>query len=272
MPKKLNLKTLQLMPPNPEVSLDTAIDRLYEDSQFGTRTLHALKTLNCKNTRDILTLDPANLHCIPHIGAQTVAEVMAFMLRYRSLLDAYNAAHELSTFDSAKNIISAGLMRLSDDLLALSKDLPSAIRVMIDFRPNEEPRVAFDEVADSEACCSSFNDDEESEEAPRRKKRKVLEIITPEGEVWSEKFAYLTFMRFIEEVGIEKVAAMNIEAKPDIPLVSKLKYDPASSKASKGGWFIFTGIANTEKARIVKTIAEHLNLAYTARTYTEIIE
>lgn len=284
MPRKVSLKALQIMPPNEAVRLETPITWLFQDGQFGTRTFRALKTLNCKNTYDILTLDPALVHSIPSIGARTVAEVMAFMLRYRSLLDAQNISmrnSELTPFDVAKKIVNAGLRSHHNDFLAMSKDLPSSVRVIIDFKPNEEPCFGFEPVKD-DALTSSFTSmasseditgDEEIEDAPLvKKKRKVLEIVSPDGEVWSEEFAYLTFMKFIEKVGIEKVATLSIEAKPGIPLVSKQKHDHTSSKASISGWYIFTGIANTIKAQIVKKISQQLNLEYVAHNYTKLLD
>lgn len=287
MSKKISLKSLQIMPPNEAVRLETPIAWLFQDGQFGTRAFHALETLNCKNTYDILSLDPAVVHSIPSIGARTVAEVMAFMLRYRSLLDANNIAvnnPELSPFDIAKKIINAGLKAHSNDLLALSKDLPTHIRVIIDFRPNKEPIFAFDTADDStlesaifESALPDISDDivdnDELEVVPPvKKKRKVLEIVSPDGEVWSEEFAYLTFMKFIENVGIDKVAALNIEAKPGIPLVSKQKFDRTSSKSSSNGWYIFTGVANTIKAQLVKKISQQLNLDYVAHNYTKVLD
>lgn len=284
MPKKVSLKALQIMPPNEAVRLETPIAWLFQDGQFGTRTFRALETLNCKNTYDILSLDPALVHSIPSIGARTVAEVMAFMLRYRSLLDANNITlknPELNPFDVAKKIVNAGLSSHHNDFLAMSKDLPSPVRVIIDFKPNKEPQIGFEAVKD-DALTSSFSSmtssddisgEEELEDAPlAKKKRKVLEIVSPDGEIWSEEFAYLTFMKFIENVGIEKVAALNIEAKPGIPLVSKQKHDRTSSKASSNGWYIFTGIANTIKAQIVKKISQQLNLEYVAHNYTKVLD
>lgn len=284
MPKKISLKALQIMPPNEAIRLETPIAWLFQDGQFGTRTYRALETLNCKNTYDILSLDPALVHSIPSIGARTVAEVMAFMLRYRSLLDATNISlknPELTPFDVAKKIVNAGLRSHHNDFLAMSKDLPSSVRVIIDFKPNEEPHFGFEPVKDDAltlplttlVSTDNVTDNEEFEDAPIvKKKRKVLEIVSPDGEVWSEEFAYLTFMKFIEKVGIEKVAALNIEAKPGIPLVSKQKHDNTSSKASTNGWYIFTGIANTIKAQIVKKISQQLNLEYVAHNYTKILD
>lgn len=285
MPKKISLKTFQIMPPNEAIRLETPIAWLFQDGQFGTRAFRALETLNCKNTYDVLSLDPALIHSVPNIGARTVAEVMAFMFRYRNLLDAHNISlknPEFSPFDVAKKIVNSGLKSHSNDFLAMSKDLPSPIRVIIDFRPNEEPQVRFEHVDDaaltspvSQSDASSdgvTNDDEIEPITPAVKKRKVLEIVSPDGEVWFEEFAYLTFMKFIENVGIEKVAALNIEAKPGIPLVSKQKFDRTSSKAASNGWYIFTGIANTIKAQYVKKISQLLNLDYVARNYTKVID
>lgn len=287
MSKKISLKTLQIMPPNEAIRLETPIAWLFQDGQFGTRTFRALKTLNCKNAYDILSLDPAIVHSIPSIGTRTVSEVMAFMLRYRSLLDANYIAFNnpgLSPFDIAKKIINAGLMSHSNDLSALSKDLPSPIRVIIDFSPNKEPNIAFDAIEDaalesviSESTLPDTSDDIVDNDGfedvpPVKKKRKVLEIVSPDGEVWSEEFAYLTFIKFIENVGIEKVAALNIEAKTGVPLVSKQKFDRTSSKASSNGWYIFTGIANRIKAQLVNKISQQLNLKYVSHNYTKILD
>lgn len=99
----------------------------------------------------------------------------------------------------------------------------------------------------------------------KTKLKNVLEITSPSGEVWCELFAYQTFIRFIEDVGVHKIDKLKIEVKPGVPLISQQPIADAGSKISDCRLYVSTGIANVEKVEIVHTICTLLNLDYSAQ-------
>lgn len=99
------------------------------------------------------------------------------------------------------------------------------------------------------------------------KGRKILEIFTPDGTSWIDKYAYITFVKFIETIGVEKVLSLGINAKENIPLISKDILHRSSSKPTSNGYYVYTGIANEIKVEIVNKIANHFGLEYKAISY-----
>lgn len=100
-----------------------------------------------------------------------------------------------------------------------------------------------------------------------QKGRKILEITDAQGEVWIDEYAYITFVKFIEYVGAERILPLNLEAKPGFPLITKEILEKSSSKPTKDGWYVYTGMGNNVKADLVNHISEHFNLGFSAVSY-----
>lgn len=108
----------------------------------------------------------------------------------------------------------------------------------------------------------------EEESSQKNFGKKILEIITDKGESWIEKYAYITFIKFLEYVGIDQVLTLNLMAKDDLPLLTKERIHKASCKPTKNGYYVVTNILNEDKAAIVNLISQHYNLGFKALSYT----
>lgn len=98
--------------------------------------------------------------------------------------------------------------------------------------------------------------------------KNVFKIITPNGEVWCEKFAYNTLIRFIEEVGIQKVEALNLKPKSGIPLITPCPINGERYKETRSGLFVLTSLSNVNKIDVVKKVCTAFDLNYSVYIVT----
>lgn len=85
-----------------------------------------------------------------------------------------------------------------------------------------------------------------------------LLIRLPNGEVISERYAADTLVKFIDRVGLEDVADLDIKLNSE-PLVSKVKSKKYDDRFLQG-FFIKTHSNTSKKAEIIRTIAKKLGL------------
>lgn len=94
--------------------------------------------------------------------------------------------------------------------------------------------------------------------------RKTLFITTPDGEEWAEKFAYQTVIKFIETVGEEIVAELDLRNAAGEPLVSQERISE-HYKPTQNGWYVYSRTTMSTKAKQVRKISKLLGLNYTAK-------
>lgn len=97
------------------------------------------------------------------------------------------------------------------------------------------------------------------------KYKKVLQICTPDGEVWENRYSYLTFLHFIEAVGENNVEKLNLTTSYGL-LITKANKDTSANyrQLTAKGWFVTTSIATAEKVHLVNEISRLLKLDYVA--------
>lgn len=97
------------------------------------------------------------------------------------------------------------------------------------------------------------------------KYKKVLQICTPDGEVWENRYSYLTFLKFIETVGETNVEKLNLTTSYGM-LITKADKDSSTNyrQLTSKGWLVTTSIATAEKVRLVNEISSLLKLEYVA--------
>lgn len=133
------------------------------------------------------------------------------------------------------------------------------VRIIIDVLPKEEMiRVGN---------CDIKEDNSTNIQIPtiRPKYKKILQICTPEGELWEDRYSYRTFLHFIETVGEEIIANLNITTSYGM-LLSKEKQvnSQVAYQETSNGWQVMTSIATAEKVKVVNEISELLGLDYLA--------
>ena len=134
------------------------------------------------------------------------------------------------------------------------------VRIIVDVMPEEEMiRVGNCEIKDDNSTFTLIP-------TIRPKYKKILQICTPEGELWEDRYSYRTFLHFIETIGEEVVANLNLTTSSGI-LMSKDQpiNSQISRQTTKNGWQVMTSIATAEKVNLVNEISEKLGLDYLAR-------
>ena len=134
------------------------------------------------------------------------------------------------------------------------------VRIIVDVLPEEEMiRVGNCEIKEDNSTHTLIP-------TTRPKHKKILQICTPEGELWEDRYSYRTFLHFIESVGEEKVANLNLTTSYGI-LISKEQQvnSLVSRQETNHGWYVMTSIATAEKVKLVNEISERLGLDYIAR-------
>ena len=134
------------------------------------------------------------------------------------------------------------------------------VRIIIDILPEEEMiRVGNCEVKEDN-CTNTL--------IPIicPKYKKILQICTPDGELWEDRYSYRTFLHFIETVGEEEIANLDLTTSCGL-LISKDKlfYSQATQQETSNGWLVMTSIPTAEKVKLVNEISEILGLDYMAR-------
>ena len=96
--------------------------------------------------------------------------------------------------------------------------------------------------------------------------KKVLQICTPDGKVWENEYSYQTFLQFIETVGEENVASLNLTTSYGTLITKdKIENSQVSQKETSDGWLVMTSIATAEKAKLINEISDLLELGYSAK-------
>lgn len=143
----------------------------------------------------------------------------------------------------------------------ISAKLSEPVRVIIDFDPEEEIQIGFTEIPEDDELTAPISVDS----LPKSKVAKKLRVITPDGEEWTAKYGYEVLVRFINTVGPDKVAELNIEARPNIPLVSKNPdFELESWRELDNGWYAYTHTSTRKKLRQILKISKAYNLGYKA--------
>ena len=133
------------------------------------------------------------------------------------------------------------------------------VRIIVDVLPEEEMiRVGNCEIKEDNSTRTLIP-------TTRPKYKKILQICTPEGELWEDRYSYRTFLRFIEAIGEEKVANLNLTTSNGILIAKEPQVNSqASSQETNNGWHVMTSIATAEKVKLVNEISERLELDYIA--------
>lgn len=139
------------------------------------------------------------------------------------------------------------------------KNFKHPVRISIDILPEEGLiRVGAGTVYDDHVTTTLLPMDQP-------KYKKVLQIITPDGDVWENLCSYFTFLRFIEAAGVAEVAELNLKTSMG-PLMIRIEDDlPKTNRQhSLNGWLVLTSLPNAEKVQLVNRISRKLNLEYVA--------
>ena len=134
------------------------------------------------------------------------------------------------------------------------------VRIIVDVLPEEEMiRVGSCEIKEDKCTHTLIP-------TTKPKYKKILQICTPEGELWEDRYSYRTFLRFIEAIGEEEVANLNLTTSYGI-LISKEQQvnSQVSRQETNNGWHVMTSVATAEKVKLVNEISERLKLDYIAK-------
>ena len=147
---------------------------------------------------------------------------------------------------------------------ALKQDLARIkhpVRIVLDVLPEEGLlRVGSSEVQDDHSTETLIP-------MSQPKYKKVLQICTPDGELWEDRYSYRTFLRFIETVGEEQVAGLNLTTSYGRLILKDEPNDSHQSRETTAqGWQVMTSIATAEKVSLVNEISDLLQLDYQAAT------
>ncbi len=85
---------------------------------------------------------------------------------------------------------------------------------------------------------------------------KFIAVITQDGRLILEEKPYLTIIKLIEYIGIETVAALDLKAKDEMPLVSKIRFTLRDYQPCADGWFVYTTMNMKDKLKMIERIGE----------------
>lgn len=85
---------------------------------------------------------------------------------------------------------------------------------------------------------------------------KFIAVITQDGRLILEDKPYLTLIKLIEYVGIETVAALDLKAKDEMPLISKTRFTLRDYQPCADGWFVYTTMNKKDKLKMIEQIGE----------------
>lgn len=95
---------------------------------------------------------------------------------------------------------------------------------------------------------------------------KFIAVITRDGRLILEEKPYLTLIKLIEYVGIETVAALELKAKDELPLVSKTRFTLRDYQPCADGWFVYTTMNMKDKLKMIERIGELTGQKYICAT------
>lgn len=86
-----------------------------------------------------------------------------------------------------------------------------------------------------------------------------LMVRFPNGKTINKRYAYETFIRTIEEIGIDKVKSLGIILN-HTDLITKKKSPDYNQHKVKGGYLIFTHTSTDKKKKVLEEISNRLNI------------
>lgn len=101
---------------------------------------------------------------------------------------------------------------------------------------------------------------------------KFLAVVTEKGRLLLESRPYLTLIKVIEFVGVDKVANLGLKACEELPLISQTRitardYQPIGTT----GWLVYTSFNLKGKVAIIEKIGELTGHKFTCATKRVII-
>ena len=135
------------------------------------------------------------------------------------------------------------------------------LRIVIDVLPDEKMiRVGTAETKNDYSTDSLIP-------ISKPKFKKILQICTPDGELWEDRYSYRTLLRFVENIGeaeIEKLKLNTIYGTFITQDEEKINAQVTRQKTCNG-WKVITSISTADKVKMVNDISKLLNLDYIAR-------
>lgn len=95
---------------------------------------------------------------------------------------------------------------------------------------------------------------------------KFIAVITQDGRLILEERPYLTLIKLIEYVGVETVAALDLKAKDEVPLISKTRFTLRDYQPCADGWFVYTTMNMKDKLKIIEKIGEQTGQKFICAT------
>jgi hypothetical protein len=151
------------------------------------------------------------------------------------------------------------------DLNSLAERLQESVRVVIDLDPFEGPKIGVTEL--------EF--DELTAKFPEQKSqptRRVLVVTTPDRSTRTFTSAVDGLIWFVNEVGIEPIAKLNLIFRQNKPLLSRQEPDDGFYYPLTDGWYLHTDGAKFATSKLINRISKLLNLGFSAKREKVVIE
>jgi len=159
--------------------------------------------------------------------------------------------------------------RLSESIEPIITKIERPIVLVVDYIPDEElsvrltrKRVITDEHDTKQYSLvpklAERKTDRKVKSSPKSQKTR-LAVTYPGGKRIEHRYAYETFLEVIENVGPEKVAALNL-SWVGLSLVSRTKDDYYNQHEIKDGWLVVTHSSTNQKKKQLEEISKALNL------------
>ena len=99
--------------------------------------------------------------------------------------------------------------------------------------------------------------------------QKFLAIVTREGRLILDRKPYFSFIHFIEYVGLNEVASLDLKVGGGMPLVSKTRINLRDYNPAKDGWYVYTTMNLKEKIAIIHKIGTLIGCEFICLTKPE---
>lgn len=138
----------------------------------------------------------------------------------------------------------------------------SAAKIIIDADKATIPDESYDTILES-LRQEKTKETKSHQQEHTRNTSEMLRVTFPDGTVYCDKKASVTYLQAIEKLGVEQVAQLGIEYCK-IPIISKEystnKSYKAAQKPLSNGWLLFTHGTTTTKYLLLRHIADALNV------------
>jgi hypothetical protein len=150
-------------------------------------------------------------------------------------------------------------------LKLLADGLQESVRVVIDLDPCGEPKIGVTKLKFDELTANF-------PESESQVSQRVLIITSPDGRNSVFTSAVDGLIWFVNEVGVEPIAKLNLIFRQNKPLLSRQEPDDGYFYPLTDGWYLHTDGAKLATAKLINRISKLLNLDFSAKREKVVIE